>query len=30
MDGLDRFMFYGVLLIFGAIILGFLLTLVVR
>jgi hypothetical protein len=28
MDGLDRFMFYGVLLIFGAIILGFLLTLV--
>ena len=29
MDGLDRFMFYGVLLIFGAIILGFFLALVV-
>lgn len=29
MDGLDRFMLYGVLLIFGAIVLGFLLTLVI-
>jgi hypothetical protein len=29
MDGLDRFMLYGVLLIFGAIILGFVLTLVI-
>ena len=29
MDGSDRFMLYGVLLVFGAILLGFLLTLLV-